>query len=86
MNTPVLALCDCGNIDCSVILVVTGGAGRDDKRVYDRTLPGRCLRPTQQHHGQTHLHRPPRQDQVWLPHHHGGREEMTRRLVAVMPH
>ena len=55
--------------------------GLDDPRVDGGPVPGRGLRPARLLPRQPRLHRPARQDQVRLPHHHGGGKEVTTRVI-----
>lgn len=56
-----------------------GGPGMDDQGQYGGAFPGCGIRPAHQLTSQPSVHRPTRQNQVWLSHHHGGREEVKTR-------
>lgn len=56
-----------------------GGPGMDDQGQYGGAFPGCGVRPAHQLTSQPSVHRPTRQNQVWLSHHHGGREEVKTR-------
>lgn len=68
----------CIKLFCSLIILVfsTGWPGLDDTRIDGWTFSGRSVCVTHQFHGQTCLHRPPCQNEVWVSHHYGGGEKV----------
>ena len=52
--------------------------------IYGGPLSRGSLSAAAQLSGQACVHRPTREDQIWLPHHNGGREEVTRVCTSLL--
>lgn len=67
----------------TIWILPEGGPWMDDQGQYGGALPGRGVRPAHQLTSQPSVHRPTRQNQVRLSHHHGGRKEVNTLLINI---
>lgn len=76
-SLPVACGCATVSILWLSVVLIPGWSGLDDTRLNGWAFPGCSVCTSCQFHGQTSLHRPSCEDQVWIPHHYGWGKKVT---------